>query len=231
MSFSRWRSLVDGTEVDVGSEIPDSGILHGWPISGTTTPIPDAVGSASISLNGGTQFDTSTDAWWEDNAVLFDGNDGYGVVDSDQQDPGDSGILTMTVHYLSISENQEYAFANPDTTNDRRLYVRSDNGNLEVNIADATTIELLSNPSENTTYRVGIRWDTGDWTGYLDGSPVGSGTYPGTMSLAGANWFFGSVLADEGFANVIVDYPRIGGEPWDDQLFQDEYEAMPWVSA
>ena len=65
MSFTRWRSLVDGAEVDVGSEIPDSGLTHeydarelGLSDQDTIDPFSDNVGSKQLDAVGGPIYNT-----------------------------------------------------------------------------------------------------------------------------------------------------------------------------
>ena len=55
MSFDRWRSLVDGAEIDVGSAIPDSGLAHQWNTDeGSGATLVDSNGGLDGTINGAT---------------------------------------------------------------------------------------------------------------------------------------------------------------------------------
>jgi len=215
---------------DAAPAIADSGILHEWPVSGTTSPIPDAGGSADISLQNGASFDDTTNNWWDDYAISFDGIDDYGVVSSSRTDPGDSGTLIMSVHFRSFdSSANNYVFTHPDFSNSNDIYFyNTDTGENSIEIADLL-LTLDSSPSDGITERWGLRWDSGSAEAFVNGSQVGSGTYSGSISLTTLNWYFGSFDGTKQYGNVIVDYPRLTDERWSDQQMQDDYNAQPWV--
>lgn len=217
--------------IESASAIPDSGIVHEWPISDNTSPVPDAEGTADITLNGGVSFDNTTESWWGDYALSFDATDDYGVVDANRTDVGDVGSILLTVRFDSInSTGSDWVFSHPGITNDNRIYIRTDNGSdaLEVLIADASRLILEGNPSVDTLYRIGMAWDNGTMEGYLNGTSKGTVSYTGTVNSTVENWYFGTFDGTSQDLGGYIDFPRLTTERWSDQQFQDDYDAQPW---
>lgn len=67
------RGSLRNVSTGVGA-IPESGLLHSWPVSSTSGPITDAEGSNDLSVIGGT-FDQTTANWKDGVAYEADGTD------------------------------------------------------------------------------------------------------------------------------------------------------------
>ena len=71
MSFDRWRSLVDGAEIDVGSAIPDSAVLHYPFLERTTNSIVEVLEGSDGEVDG--DVDNISNTWWQGYAEQHDG--------------------------------------------------------------------------------------------------------------------------------------------------------------
>jgi len=73
---------VDGQTVFTAVDIPQSGLLHSWPISNQSWPISDTVGSNDIAQVAGNDWDTTTETWKDGVAWEGDGVDNEGEGDA-----------------------------------------------------------------------------------------------------------------------------------------------------
>lgn len=211
----------------VFTAIPDSAV-HRWPMDeGSGTTVADAIGNADITLNGA-EWDSATSTWIGGRATAYNGSGDYGVVSANRNDPGDSGSFVITLRARSISGNN-FAFSHPDTNNNNRLYVFVPESGTEIAVVVGDQIlTLTSNPTTDTNYRVGVKWDSGSITGYLNGAEAATGTYSGSVTFTTQDWFFGAQKPGLLFFDGYLDNPIMSTEPWTDQQFQEDYDRQPW---
>lgn len=214
--------------------------IHVWRMdeaSGST--FNDSENTADGALEGGAGWNETADSWEGGAATSYqEFNTEYGIVDANRQDPSSAGALAITVHattFPATSNDTNYAFAHPGTTDDNRLYIQhvENDGNLVVALGNNNeTLVLESNAAVDTTYRVGIAWDEGadEMEGYLNGASQGTTTIntTGGLNLLAENWFFASFDGEQYGYEGYLDYAIMCDERPTDQDFQDDYNAQPW---
>ena len=193
MSFDRWRSLVDGAEIDVGSAIPDS-VEYQW-----TTPIDGLSDNDLVETWPATVSDTDIDGegvFYVENlngsdAVAGDGEDDYAVLgtlgdfgsnimDSDftkafmlpEISEGDDGFFYGV---FDGQENQDLRFGmNPFGRSNQSeqafsFDIEDSSGN---ELRGATQQEIADGNEHSVIISFGENWkeEGGDFEVYIDGS-------------------------------------------------------------
>ena len=220
--------------VSVGIDaIPDSTFdqtLHQWYFDeGENQSFADAVGDASGSLNFD-RWDESGD-WVGGFAPDFSDDDDEGIVDSDQENTGDTGLLVTTVYFNQFNTaGNNYIWSHGDTSGDNRLRLtHTDDNKATVHLAADATIESDFEFSTETRYRFGISWDDGDYETYVDGEVVDSGTYGGSLDdITTELWTWGFDDGSGNPVNAIIDNTIIADQPGSENEWQDDYDAQPW---
>ena len=116
MSFDRWRSLVDGAEIDVGSAIPDSGLVQRNPFDeGSGSTVADAAGSNDGTVVGASWDDTDGRGGWN---LDFDGTDNH--VSWDNIDTGDGDF---TIIFWCYPRDLDWVFTKFNPGGDERNWL------------------------------------------------------------------------------------------------------------
>jgi len=195
MSFSKWRSLVDGTEIDSG--IPDSVILQYFATNYTQGDAtwPDDKGVADMSINGDPQDSTLSDG---NESVKGDGSDDHGLTTPPASLEGSSlqsFAIELAVEW-SHSNTGEAIAGVGNTSDSQRVFIdinrdssfSTDGGNMVFAIqdVDGNTIETETG---TTGLNDGNRHDitinindttTNDITFIIDGSEITTPTQAST---------------------------------------------------
>jgi len=222
----------DGNVVfEAGPDIPDSVIWQVPMSEGSGTVASDAVGDADLNLTDVGWNDT-TDSWFETFATVYDGSTSYGEVPSaDVTNTGDSGTLLITARPRSFANNG-YLFHHRDATTDTRLYLRHESGNGELRAGVAADPPLTGfTLNTDTTNRFALRWDSGSYAVFVDGSSVDAGTYAGTVTTSASAWYTSAreigAGIDERF-DGFLDNPQLADEPLTDSQITADYDRQPW---
>ena len=114
MSFNRWRSLVDGTVIDVGPQILDNAI-HRWRLDDVNSTVSDSIGSVSGSVLG---VSSVSGDWQGGSAGEGDGTDDEIILtnlsdfDNDLTEPPFS--IAFTVETTDGEDVGFFGFEDPD---------------------------------------------------------------------------------------------------------------------
>ena len=181
MSFDQWRSLVDGAEIDIGSDIPDSGLKHRYDateldLSDGETVSSWSDGEGAADLSGGNPTFVE-DAHNTEPAVRFDGSDDILEAINDASDwtflsnGSEWTIYLIAAPRGDVFSNQLSPMGTADSTD-------SDIG-LTIDYPDSssdTVRFILSNGSEFTYLEDGLGTLSEDtlsmWGGLHDGSQI-----------------------------------------------------------
>ena len=177
MSFTRWRSLVDGTEVDVGPAIPDSVISHlEFEDDSDTSTAVDSVGPYDGSITGASY---TSDAAVGDLALSFSSGDQVSI--GSNYDGATGGETNFSVAaWVKINSPKT---RNPVITKDG-FRTSSDNdwdmgvgdGGLFARIVDgsdnADIIQGAGNIPTDTWTHIAFVVDDSEIRGYVDNSVV-----------------------------------------------------------
>lgn len=114
MSFNRWRSLVDGTEVDVGPAIPDS-VLYQYDAQtldlsdgDPVTTWEDALDNRDLTEGDGATFES--DGINGNQSVAFDGVDDYLAWDGEHSFGRELAVIAVIEH---TDERHTYSMRDP----------------------------------------------------------------------------------------------------------------------
>ena len=165
MSFTRWRSLVDGAEIDVGSDIPDSvGTQYdAADVSGTIQTWPDAVGDRDIT---GGDPEVVDDELNGEPVVSFETDDLLSLDSSDWPDIDPPFTVIAVVSDMPQDSDNVSVFGEQDgDDNNVRIAWRNDSWTISIDGDDIdgsvtdTPVILTGVWSEN-----GGLWENGDRT-------------------------------------------------------------------
>lgn len=198
--------------------------VHHWRIdSGLGSTASDSIGQADIELDG--------PSWISDSSLVG----GYGLdfqpaesgaIRSDFVDVGDSGTLLLTARPREAS-SQQFLFEHGhwEAKNRLRIQIES-NGTWGYSLAADGGVSVGVPVSFNTLSRIGLRWDSGSFWYYIDGTQVDSGSYSGTLSstISKGQWNVGSSSYDGIIDNIIMC-----DDPVSDSQISKDYTRQPWV--
>ena len=220
----------DGTVVFERDVIPDSVALYLFD-EGSGSTFGDSDGDADGSfINGSWVSDSeAVGGFMAENSD----SDRLGeVAVSDQPTIGDTGYVLSTFEFPDVSghgSNDQF-WTHNDTSGDNRLQFSTDTGDWFVGITDNSSIETgILSFEDNTKYRLGIAWDSGDYRIAHNGNIVRSGSYSGSLSLNEVAWAWGGRSGtDSGATETKHDNTRIGSVyPTEDEIEAD-YNDQPW---
>lgn len=216
MSFSTWRSLVDGSEV---SRILDSVVTqYQFEDDSDTTTATDAVGSNDATLNGGSFDSDAADGSF---AWLSDGSSDYGISQNTVDlsalgdtvgagvggylKPSDTGVFQYPIGWDAGSGN--YLYVTITDTDEWRSVFRSDNNNNFITAVgpaistssyqhvvaavDDSTLYLLVDGSQAATASIGSN----------DPTAIGSGNLVFARHENGADAYYGGLQDNPSYAN------------------------------
>lgn len=231
-TYTQWKSLVDETEYNA---IPDSAISH-WPMaSGSGSTITDEVGTADLSANADFAWDDTTSSWDSGWATDYDGvDDGAQASASDMPDTGDAGTMLLTFRARDFDNNSSshVFYHRSDGSSDDRLYLRFESsGEYRVGLAASAPTHSYSFNTD-TNYRVALRWDTGDYDVFFNGSNDASGTYSETVTSNASSFNLGirdnPSDPDPNPYDGYLDNGILTDEPLSNSEISNDYDQQPW---
>ena len=194
MSFDQWRSLVDGAEIDVGSDIPDSAI---WQIDAREIDASDGDTITTITDQIGDNDATGGDAVFRESGVNENPSLEFDGVDNDYSAPvsvDQPHVIFAVVETFGGTSDQQWIAGDTETThgiawNDEgnwttfagdNLFGSADNSKqLITGVFDSPDNQIRENgnqenagdsgPRDISELSIGVRaGDEGDyWDGYI----------------------------------------------------------------
>lgn len=225
------RTTENDTGEDIDSPIPD--VVHAWRFDeGTGSVVADSAGSADGSISGA---DWKSDEGWVGGHSLEITEDEYVQVDSGQFDVGDEGTLVLTAlgSYTDTDDERGYAFAHPDSRENNRLYVKSDNKDADdkwvARVGDSPQV-TIGNISSTNRLRLGVTWKDGEITTYLNGVKQTTGSYTVGLNLNRLDWFFGAWRDDHQHIDGQIDNILLSRTAASEDQMEQDFKDQPWMT-
>ena len=229
VQYTEWRSISDGSII---SSIPDTSmfqdtIYQWWAEAGIDVGDGEEAGTWEDQLSQIVSSSEGSPTFREDQdgfpAVEFDGsNDGHNW-DSDSQLPTGNDPFSVAVMFQVNDNNDDSTMVSWGEANEGDgFYFEVDNGGLRAHIWGQPSIDGGS-VTENQIHTAGVSFDGSEFTIYLDGSEVGSGSV--SASIADDNHAIGWTRFDSRlYFNGYIYEVLPSGTDEDEQAFSDYHD-------
>ena len=232
MSFDRWRSLVDGAEIDVGAAIPDSAI-HQWPFDeGSGESVADSIGDIQGSVNGPTFI---SDGWEGGSALDFDGGGTDDVTfDSLVDETGVDSTFSVAITTDLNNTNDQFIWTHRRSGSDRWV-LQVVNNSLQFVGWDGSRFGVAINTVPTSRTRIGVAFDGPAQTAeiYFNGESQSSdetGIEAGSLpQIDGIHNLGRRIDADDNAQDGVSDNPIVYSDLLTGSEFVNDYESQPWA--
>ena len=216
----------DSVTVEIGSAIPDSGLLHEWRISDDSDPIVDSEGDEDLTVNGGS-FDDTTQSWIDGWAYDADGVDDYAESGS-IIDPGSAYSICAWI-YPRAADDGVYVVNGFGAEHKGRIRIREDSGNwsFSINNGGFTNVQGETANLDELTLITG-RVDGDDMSIVENTTETGSLTDSNISDAVVAEEFrIGGDPTEGDFGDGILDWVLLYDKWLTDDEIQEIYDAHP----
>ena len=211
MSFTRWRSLVDGTEVDVGPATPDTELLHSHWDARQLSGFSDGDEVSSFEDLEGDNDLSGSGIYREDGingipGIELDGtDDGYTTSDWDETiDFG--GVSFVVFEFDNTDSDMQLHDAETDDGGTTWFLVSDpDDDQYRIFGGNPQSTLVAGSPDTQSNYMV-VEWaDDNDQQMRLNGSQIADGDGGDRQLTAGENFGLGRARdADERIVNGVI---------------------------